>query len=111
MKPLISKAGTGWVCRRPRVNQSGGLGRDCGWGDTPDDAYLKWELQKARREAVWKIVVDTSDRWQWGTLFRWESAWIGCHYSPYNKRYCINLIPFVTIWITKPGGKTPSCHS
>ena len=47
---------------------------------------------------------------KWGVLFRWESCWVGCHYSPYNKRYCINLIPFVTLWITKPGGKTP-CHN
>lgn len=42
-----------------------------------------------------------------GVLFRWESFWVGVHYSPYNKRFCINLVPFVTIWVTQPGGKTP----
>lgn len=42
-----------------------------------------------------------------GILCRWESAWIGVHYSPYNRRFCINLIPFVTFWITLKGGLTP----
>lgn len=42
-----------------------------------------------------------------GILFRWGSCWIGAHWSPGNRRLCINLIPFVTIWITAPGGVTP----
>jgi hypothetical protein len=42
-----------------------------------------------------------------GILFRWASGWIGVHYAPYHKRWCINLIPFVTLWITAPGGTTP----
>lgn len=42
-----------------------------------------------------------------GILFRWGSAWVGVHWSPYNKRACINLVPFVTIWITAPGGIAP----
>lgn len=48
-----------------------------------------------------------SRRWRFGVLVRKESAWIGVHYSPYNKRWCINLVPFVTVWITKPGGNAP----
>ena len=42
-----------------------------------------------------------------GVLLRWESLWVGVHYSPYNRRFCVNLIPFVTVWITKAGGKAP----
>lgn len=42
-----------------------------------------------------------------GVLFRLGSAWMGVHYSPYNKRFCINLVPFVTVWVTLKGGKTP----
>lgn len=42
-----------------------------------------------------------------GILFRWGSLWVGAHYNPYNKRWCINPVPCVTIWITLPGGKTP----
>lgn len=42
-----------------------------------------------------------------GLLVRKGSFWVGVHYSPYNRRYCINLIPCVTIWITLNGGKTP----
>lgn len=45
--------------------------------------------------------------WRWGWLFRKESLWIGVHYSECNKRFCINLIPCVTLWITQPGGKAP----
>jgi len=41
---------------------------------------------------------------QWGILFRWHSCWVGVHWSPYNKRLCINLVPFVTVWITAQGG-------
>lgn len=42
-----------------------------------------------------------------GLLFRKESLWVGVHYSTYNKRWCINLVPCVTLWITRPGGNTP----
>ncbi len=42
-----------------------------------------------------------------GLLFNKSAAWLGVHYSPYNKRWCINLLPFVTIWITKCDGKVP----
>lgn len=52
---------------------------------------------------------------RFGLLLRWESLWIGAHYSPYNRRWCINLVPFVTIWIALRGGRTPqesqSCAS
>ena len=44
---------------------------------------------------------------KWGILFRLESCWIGAHWSPYNKRLCVNLVPFITIWITAQGGVTP----
>lgn len=46
-------------------------------------------------------------RWRCGWLARKGSMWVGVHYSPGNKRWCINLIPCVTLWITKPGGTVP----
>lgn len=42
-----------------------------------------------------------------GILFRPLSLWIGVHYSPFNKRWCINIIPCITIWICKEGGNMP----
>ncbi len=42
-----------------------------------------------------------------GVLVRGGSAWIGIHWSSHNRRFCINLIPFVTIWIVLKGGNTP----
>lgn len=36
-----------------------------------------------------------------------HALWIGVHDSPHNKRYCINLLPFLTVWVCEPGGKTP----
>lgn len=42
-----------------------------------------------------------------GVLLNPNGLWIGAHYSPYNKRWCINLIPCVTIWVAFKGGNTP----
>lgn len=42
-----------------------------------------------------------------GLLPRVGSFWVGVHYSKYNKRWCINLIPFLTIWIIGKNGKVP----
>lgn len=42
-----------------------------------------------------------------GMLARVGSFWIGVHWSPYNKRLCINLVPCVTIWVTFKGGNIP----
>ncbi len=42
-----------------------------------------------------------------GILIRPGSLWIGLHWSSYNRRICINLIPFVTIWITGRYGNAP----
>jgi len=44
---------------------------------------------------------------KYGLIFRPGSLWFGVHWSSYNKRFCINLIPCVTLWITLPGGNTP----
>lgn len=42
-----------------------------------------------------------------GLLTRAGSFWVGIHWSSYNRRICINLIPCVTWWITLPGGNPP----
>lgn len=42
-----------------------------------------------------------------GVLFRLGSCWIGWHWSAYNKRLCVNVVPCVTVWLTLPGGNTP----
>lgn len=42
-----------------------------------------------------------------GILVRGGSAWVGVHWSSFNRRFCINLVPFVTIWITLKGGNVP----
>lgn len=44
---------------------------------------------------------------KWGILFRWSSFWVGAHWSSHNKRLCVNLLPFITFWITMQGGETP----
>lgn len=46
-------------------------------------------------------------RAQWGVLFRWSSLWVGAHWSPHNRRWCVNLLPCVTLWVALKGGKTP----
>lgn len=44
---------------------------------------------------------------RYGFLFNRSAWWVGVHYSPFNKRYCINLLPCVTIWFCCKGGKVP----
>jgi len=43
-----------------------------------------------------------------GILFNRGGAWIGWHWSEYNQRLCINVVPFLTIWVTLPDGKVPT---
>jgi len=50
---------------------------------------------------------DARPRWRAGLLFRLASGWVGWHWSAYNKRLCINLIPCCTIWVCLPGGNVP----
>lgn len=40
-----------------------------------------------------------------GILFRYQSFWIGLHYSKHCKRYCLNIIPCCTLWWTINGHK------
>ena len=42
-----------------------------------------------------------------GFIFRPKSFWMGIHYSDYNKRFCMNIIPCCTIWWIKKGGVRP----
>lgn len=42
-----------------------------------------------------------------GLLVNWKSFWIGGHYSEHHKRLCVNIVPCITIWWTKPGGYLP----
>jgi hypothetical protein len=45
-----------------------------------------------------------------GLIINKNALWIGLHYSPHNKRWCINLLPFVTLWMTAKGGIKPNLH-
>lgn len=42
-----------------------------------------------------------------GLLWNWKACWIGWHYSAYNRRLCVNLVPFFTLWFALEGGKLP----
>ena len=46
-------------------------------------------------------------RMRCGLLARMGSFWIGMHYSKWDRRLCINLLPCVTFWIALPGGTLP----
>ena len=45
--------------------------------------------------------------YRFGLLFNLPSLWVGVHYSQYNRRYCINIVPTITLWVSLPGGKVP----
>lgn len=42
-----------------------------------------------------------------GLLWNWRACWVGVHHSKEAKRTCVNLVPFLTIWYTRPGGMLP----
>lgn len=42
-----------------------------------------------------------------GLLVNWRALWIGTHYSKHDKRLCLNLLPCITLWWARPGGKLP----
>lgn len=54
------------------------------------------------------VVALEDEKVTWGILFRWQSVWLGAHWSEYNKRLCVNAVPFITLWVTWPGGNEPS---
>lgn len=73
-----------------------------GFGSTP----LWATVRLFYRSYGWAY--NATDGFRCGLLFRWSSLWVGAHYSPYNRRWCINLVPCVTLWITLKGGRVPS---
>lgn len=42
-----------------------------------------------------------------GLLLNKHAAWVGLHYSRWNRRACLNVLPFVTIWLSLEGGTEP----
>lgn len=42
-----------------------------------------------------------------GVLVNPKALWIGGHYSEHHKRWCINILPCLTVWWAKPGGYLP----
>jgi hypothetical protein len=44
----------------------------------------------------------------WGVIFQPGALWIGAHYSRLNRRWCINVLPCLTVWFTLRGGKVPA---
>ena len=42
-----------------------------------------------------------------GLLMNKHSAWVGLHYSSWNRRACLNVLPFVTLWLALEGGTEP----
>lgn len=73
--------------------------------------FDRWLLPQQHRRAWTVYRLDSNNSpyiiGTFGLLFNKHSLWMGAHYSAYNKRWCINLIPCCTLWITAPGGKTP----
>lgn len=43
-----------------------------------------------------------------GLLWNSGSLWVGAHWSSYTRRWCINIVPCLTVWVTLPGGKLPT---
>lgn len=44
---------------------------------------------------------------RFGLLINPGALWIGAHWSPSNRRLCVNVVPCCTLWLTLPGGVVP----
>lgn len=42
-----------------------------------------------------------------GFLVQAGGLWVGAHYSAFYRRWCINLLPCLTVWFTLKGGTPP----
>jgi hypothetical protein len=42
-----------------------------------------------------------------GLLFNPGALWIGAHWLAFKRRWCINLLPCVTLWIALQDGGRP----
>jgi len=69
-----------------------------------------WSIWLISALIIYALIVIISNIFTYkvGILFRLQSFWIGIHYSKSCKRWCINLIPCITLWITKPDGYIPN---
>jgi len=67
---------------------------------------LDYYLHIGNTRIILQVIIGFYIGWnykQMGILFRLQSFWIGIHYSKYNNRLCINILPCITIWVgTKP---------
>lgn len=45
--------------------------------------------------------------WSAGVLFNPGAVWVGVHYSAACHRWCINLVPCLTVWVRGVGGHEP----
>lgn len=65
------------------------------------------QLDKSIGQAMFDksvLLITIKRKPNFGILFRLESFWIGLHYSKACKRYCLNLLPCITIWWCKKDG-------
>ena len=46
-----------------------------------------------------------------GIIVQPGAWWLGVHYSTEEKRFCINVIPCVTLWVALPSGRVPKKSS
>lgn len=46
-------------------------------------------------------------RTTWGFKFNKGAWWIGGHWSSYNKRLCVTVLPCLTVWVAFKGGMRP----
>lgn len=69
-----------------------------------------WSIWLISALIIYALVVIISNIFTYKVriLFRLASFWIGIHYSKSCKRWCINLIPCVTLWITTNDGHIPN---
>ena len=64
--------------------------------------YMGWTLARVPRKTPEPALLPRV-----GLLWNSGAVWLGYHYSDHHKRLCVNLLPFLTIWYTRPGGVHP----
>lgn len=70
-------------------------------GDSKLLDSIRAHLQKVAQPEVQEVGMRA------GLLFKLTSFWVGVHYSKADRRFCINLVPCLTLWVALPGGNVP----
>ena len=75
-----------------------------GQGDVAERFYL---IGRKLTDELVELGGNIAQRNTFGWKISSHALWVGLHYSEHNRRLCVNILPGVTLWYVKRGGRLP----